>query len=256
MQPPAPVPALIAHRGYPARFPENSLEGIRAALEAGACFVEFDVQMSGDGVPVVIHDDNTRRTGAVGVSVLDTPLGALRRVCIGEPARFRQAFSRARIPTLEEIIAVLPGWPRAMAFVEIKRASLRRLGIQSLVPVVMEILSPALDQCIVVSFNSEAAHAARAAGAKRIGWAFEEWSDGQRDVAARLAPDYLFCEIGRLPPPTGPLWPGPWNWATYQTDDPEAALELAARGVALVETDNIGEMLRHPVLKQKACGND
>jgi len=250
-----PPPVLIAHRGYPARFPENSLDGIAAALEAGACFVEFDVQISGDGIPVVIHDNNTLRTAGVAISVPDTPLGELRQICIGEPARFGKAFSHARIPTLAEIAAVLPKWPRAKAIVEIKRASLKRFGVPAVVPAVMDALRPVLDRCIVISFNREAAAAARRAGARQIGWAVEEWNDGQRDIAVQLAPDYLFCKIGRLPPRTEPLWPGPWNWAAYQTDDPEEALNLAARGIALVETDNIGDMLRHPMLKQKGCGD-
>ena len=248
------IPFLIAHRGYPARYPENSLEGIGAALEAGACYVEFDVQLSADGVPMVVHDENLLRTAGVGMNVLDTPATELRQICIGQPARFGNTFSGARMSTLEEIVWLLLKWPKVTAFVEIKRAGLRRFGIPGVVPRVMDVLRPALDQCILISFNSDAIAAARNAGAARTGWAFEEWDPRHRDIAAQLVPGYLFCKIGHIPPPPATLWPGPWNWAAYQTDDPQVALDLAARGIDFVETDDIGGMLSHPVLKQKACG--
>src|SRR3569832_2473437 len=45
------IPQLVAPRGYPRRYPENTLESIAAAIHAGACYVEFDVQVTADGVP-------------------------------------------------------------------------------------------------------------------------------------------------------------------------------------------------------------
>ena len=47
---------LVAHRGYAARYPENTRESLAAAVRAGARFLEFDVQLSADGVPVLLHD--------------------------------------------------------------------------------------------------------------------------------------------------------------------------------------------------------
>ena len=61
------TPLLVAHRGYPARFPENSLEGITAALQAGAAYVELDVQSLADGTLVLFHDPTLlRTTGSTG----------------------------------------------------------------------------------------------------------------------------------------------------------------------------------------------
>ena len=39
---------LIAHRGYPAHYPENTLIGLEAAIKAGAERIEFDIQLSAD----------------------------------------------------------------------------------------------------------------------------------------------------------------------------------------------------------------
>ncbi len=52
---------VIGHRGYPSEAVENSLEGLRAAAEAGADLVELDIQETRDGGFVVIHDTSLRR---------------------------------------------------------------------------------------------------------------------------------------------------------------------------------------------------
>jgi glycerophosphoryl diester phosphodiesterase len=59
--------SLVAHRGIPALFPGNSLEGLHAVLEIGVLYLEFDIQISRDGIPVLFHDANLRReTGVDG----------------------------------------------------------------------------------------------------------------------------------------------------------------------------------------------
>ena len=55
-------PLLIAHRGGAAEAPENMLAAFRYSLSLGIRWFELDVQMSKDGVPVVIHDETLDRT--------------------------------------------------------------------------------------------------------------------------------------------------------------------------------------------------
>ncbi len=90
---------VIGHRGWAGSFPENSLEGVRAALALGVAGVEIDVRTTADGELVVVHDPTTGRTGSVDLVVAETPLTDLRRVLLtnGEP-----------IPTLGEILAAVP----------------------------------------------------------------------------------------------------------------------------------------------------
>ena len=64
-------PLIIGHRGASAVAPENTLAAFEAAIAAGADGIEFDVRMSRDGVPVVIHDDNLYRTSGVRRRVAD-----------------------------------------------------------------------------------------------------------------------------------------------------------------------------------------
>jgi len=50
------IPQLVAHWGFMARYPENSLEGLEASLRAGAPYIELDIQSTADGTLVLFHD--------------------------------------------------------------------------------------------------------------------------------------------------------------------------------------------------------
>ena len=53
---------IIAHRGFSARAPENTIAALTLALEEGATAVEFDLRTSGNGNPVLMHDKTLSRT--------------------------------------------------------------------------------------------------------------------------------------------------------------------------------------------------
>ncbi|MBN8883806.1 MAG: esterase, partial [Salana multivorans] len=59
---PSTPPVVLAHRGDADHAPENTLAAFRAAVAAGARGVETDVQLSADGVPLLLHDDGPART--------------------------------------------------------------------------------------------------------------------------------------------------------------------------------------------------
>ena len=139
-------------------------------------------------------------------------------------------------------MALLLRFPRATAFVEIKRNSLRRFGAEAFVDRVVRDLHLAPQRCVPISFAAEALARARTAGAQRVGWVIEEYSAAVRRAAEALAPQFLFCDYELLPRRGAP-WPGPWEWVVYTVNDPELLPGLAARGVRLIETDAIGEML-------------
>ena len=75
-----------------------------------------------------------------------------------------------------------------------------------------------------------------------VGWALRSWDETSRQHALEIQPDYLFCNVKRLPPHPEPLWPGDWVWVVYEIIDPTEALELAARGVGMIETMAVAEL--------------
>lgn len=225
---------LIAHRGWPDRYPENSLEGIRAVLEAGARFVEFDVQITADERPVVIHDDQLTRLAGCSDRVTELPLARLKDIPVGSEIE-----RRTRVPTLEAMLDLLADYPGVVVFVELKRQSIDRHGRAKAVKLVMQCLEQAQSPFILISFRLLALRLARRYGASAIGWAVRPWTPVARLMAMWLKPDYLFVRADRVPDRSRPFWPGPWKWVVYGVDDPAAASQFLDRGADMIEVDDL-----------------
>lgn len=236
-------PAVIAHRGYAARYPENTLIALQAAVAAGAAWLEFDVQLSADGVPVLLHDTTLQRTGDRPDSVFTLSAAQLAACPAGEAQRFGTRFDGVRIPTLAAVVDWLRTLPQVRACVEIKTESIRRFGRAAVAAAVLRALEPVRDQCVVISFDDEFLHTVRAASPQRTGWILPEWSERAQRRARTLRPELLLVEQSQLPAPPAALWAGDWRWAVYEVTDAGQALALAARGVDFVETMAVGELL-------------
>jgi glycerophosphoryl diester phosphodiesterase len=99
------LPKVIGHRGAKAYAPENTLESIETAASLGVQWVELDVKLTRDGVPIIFHDDELDRTTNGTGLVAQTNYEDLRDLDAG--SWFGESFSRVRIPTLEEAVDVL-----------------------------------------------------------------------------------------------------------------------------------------------------
>lgn len=116
--PPAPRlrPRLYAHRGASAVLPENTMAAFRRALEDGANALELDVHRTCDGHFVVCHDADGIRTAGVAEEVHRSPLRRVLEWDVGArfaaPGDDRDRVGEVhRIPTLEEVLTVLPPVP-------------------------------------------------------------------------------------------------------------------------------------------------
>ncbi|HZG77648.1 MAG TPA: glycerophosphodiester phosphodiesterase family protein [Paenibacillus sp.] len=110
---------IYAHRGWSAEAPENTMAAFRKALDAPyVAGLELDVQLSKDGVPVVIHDFALDRTTNGTGLVKEHTLEELRRLDAG--SWFGPAFAGERIPTLAEALALAKG--RGKVNIELKTA--------------------------------------------------------------------------------------------------------------------------------------
>jgi len=255
---PAPRDRLVAHRGFPRAYPENSLARVRAALEAGARYIEIDVQLSCDGVPVVIHDATLARVGINHgrepdrVASLDWQTLSTRS--IGEPGRFGDAFIGECVPSLAAMLALTDRYPGTTVFVELKSESLERFGRAAVVEPVLAEMRRAASRSIAISFDAPALEAIHARGDRPIGLGIKPWNAAARRDAVRLAPEYLFVRADRIPAGDKPFWPGDWRWVVYVVDAPDKARRLLARGASMIETDHIGEMI--PALTETPTGDE
>lgn len=112
-------PLLIGHRGYPSKFPENTLASFAGAIEAGCDMVELDVTLTKDRKVVVIHDDTLQRTTNGKGLVKDHTLEEIKRLDAG--SWFDPRFSTERVPELSEVMKLTSG--RCMVNIEIKKSA-------------------------------------------------------------------------------------------------------------------------------------
>ncbi|TDF97970.1 glycerophosphodiester phosphodiesterase [Paenibacillus piri] len=89
----------IAHRGYPAKYNENTLQSYQAALDLSFTQLELDVHLSKDGIPVLMHDATLDRLTDGSGYIKDYTLKELKQFRIGEET----------IPTLEEALLLVRG---------------------------------------------------------------------------------------------------------------------------------------------------
>lgn len=207
---------------------------MRAALEAGARYVEFDVQISADGHPVVIHDDALGRLTGRQQRVTQLSLTELQQFTVVSTRG-----DRAPIATLAQALDLLTHYPRATAFVELKRQSIDHHGLETALDTVLKALQPHAGQVVLISFRRRAIKRARQLSGLPLGWVFKPWSPLARWLATRLRPDYLLVRADRVPGRARPFWPGPWRWVIYGVNDLAQARALRARGADLVEVDDL-----------------
>ena len=239
------IPELVAHRGYAAHYPENTLIGIEAAIQSGARYVEVDVQLSADKAPVLFHDRDLKRVCGVQGGVHEFTLEQLRRFHAYEFDRFGYKFANTPIATVAELCELLRRHPRVTAFIEVKQESLDQFGIAVTLEHIASELHPIAKQCVLISFSNELLLTARKAQTKgwyALGAVVEKWREHKRDIIQAIKPEYLFCDVRGLP------WFGRLHLDTaqlvvYEITDTGLALRLAERGTALIETFAVGEML-------------
>lgn len=96
---------VAGHRGDRTVAPENTMPALQAALDGPMTFIETDIQLSKDGVPVLMHDAFLNRTTNGTGRVSDFTLRQLQTLDAG--AWFSPAFARTKIPTLESLLSAL-----------------------------------------------------------------------------------------------------------------------------------------------------
>ena len=220
---------VIGHRGASGRFPENTLVAFHQALREGADSVEFDVRLTADGCPIVMHDATLDRTTDGRGRVRDVPLAAIRELNAG---------NGERVPTLAEVLDELDGTP---VIVEIKEVGAGR-------PVTEVIRAAGSEHRVVVgSEKGRALLAARHAGIPTVasrretGWhwlgsrvggtrrelPYQAFSVPEHYRGLKLVDDRFVAAARRMHKPVH----------VWTVDDVSAATRLRTLGVAGIMTN-------------------
>lgn len=215
------MPEVIAHRGANQEAPENSLDAFRIAVELGADGIELDIQLTADGVPVVLHDP------AMPVTAGQPTI----------PVRFLslvQVRKRGVIPTLDEAIELVAG--RCRLYVEIKDSRALDGVLQRVRKLGDQVAVHSFDHRVIVAAADSAPKTARGillvsylldpAGAMSAARARDLWQHVDR-IDAELV-QQVHREGGRV--------------VAWTVNDDDRARELISLGVDGLCTDRTREM--------------
>jgi glycerophosphoryl diester phosphodiesterase len=230
-------PKVFGHRGAAGHAPENTLGGFRKAAALGASWVEFDVTLTREGEPVLLHDDTVNRTTNGKGKIAELTLRELRSLDAG--SWFSKAYSGESVPTLGETIELLESLG-LIANIEIKPTAGREIETGQVVAKRTAALWPNTLRAPLFSSFSTAALAAAQETAPAIprglllGRVTKDW----RDLAQRLDCLSVHCNHRRLDRRGAEQIRGSgYHLLAYTVNDAERALKLFEWGVESVFSD-------------------
>jgi glycerophosphoryl diester phosphodiesterase len=141
-----PVPLTLAHRGLSGLAPENTLTAFRWAVAIGAESTECDVHRTADGVLVLSHDRNTKRTTGHDADITKMTFEEVRKLDAGSWKG--KHFAGEQIPTLEEYLNILKG-TKCTPVIEIKQSGTEKDIVELLAKLDMT------EEVFIVSFMSK-----------------------------------------------------------------------------------------------------
>ena len=233
--------SLIAHRGQPQTLPENSLQGFSHAISSGALYVETDVNITADGIPVLSHDAHLLKLTGKQIIVADHNYDQIKGMDAGHSERFGDKFKDYRIATLQQFSELLMQSPNVTCFIELKQPSLSNFGMKA-VDIMMKSLNNILSQVVMISFDHDAVAYAKKNYDVPVGWVLPKWSEENRLKAIKLSPQYLFVDSDFCPKQKSDIWPGPWDWVVYTLNKAKDIAKYASLGIELIETNRYSDL--------------
>jgi len=225
---------FVAHRGYPNKVTENTLESVKTAVEAGAHYVEVDVQLTRDKEPILYHNRTFQRLVGNEKAVHELNWVDLKKI---------QLVQSLPITHLNELAKYIQTTKDVLFFIEVKRISIEIFNVQTVVDLILDTLKQVKQQCIVISYSLDVLYYVRQQYVIPIGVVIDNWEERNRKDISSLKSEYLFCNLESLPEDK-PVKLDKGKLVVFETEDPKVAIELLQRGVDLVETFSIGEMIQ------------
>ena len=141
-------PLIIGHRGVPSLAPENTIEGVKLAIEKGANVVENDLYLTKDNEIVIMHDDNLDRTTTGSGFIENYTLAELKEFYANK--QFPTEYPDAKIPTLREYFDLVKGTD-ILIFNEIKTSN------PNIIPALKALIEEygVEENCVTISFNGD-----------------------------------------------------------------------------------------------------
>ena len=237
---------LVAHRGCPASRVENTLAGVKLALASGAHWLEIDLQLTADGIPVLHHDRDLVRLAGEKATVADLTLDELSRLRLTQTVdspQPSQGREDSQPPCGLAVCVDMVAGAGAHLFAEVKSVAVERFGVEAALDRVLPVLAPLADRVTLIASRADLLEAARVRCGMPIGWILPVWTNAVLEETRQLAPETAFINVRKIPESVGRLPEFGGRWIVYVVDDATAVQAWLARGAALVETDRIDVLL-------------
>ena len=238
------LPPVIARRGSPLRAPENTLESFIAARQDGAIWIETDVKLTADGIPVLIHDDTLDRTTSGHGAVADMTWAEMQTLDAG--SWFNSAFSKTRVLPLAELLAF--SYTSGMRLIMELRPSPGRTQATAMVTLIeaSKLWPEEAPPPLISSFDIDALMiAAQLHPDWPRGLLLNEWRSDWAELAVLTQASTVSVNEALLTPERLALFNrAPVSVLAYTVNDPARAKELLRNGVSAVYSDNVGAVIR------------
>lgn len=234
---------IIAHRGYSARAPENTLAALEAAVAAGADAVEFDLHTAACGTPVLFHDAMLSRT--------TNGVGPLRRRTIEQLKTldagkwFSPDFAGERIPSFEETLRALKGragtiYAEVKGFRELEDTD-RMVRLAREAGMLREVVFISMNWTLLDRMRGQEPALAIGYIVEEAGKTDEALQRARGDAAALV--DFRADLLVEDPAIVTRLRDQGTEIAVWTVDDPADAARLHAMGVRRITTNQVGALL-------------
>jgi len=234
-------PTFIAHRGYASAFPENTLIALDAARQAGADFIEVDIQLSADHIPVLFHDRDLNRLCQQPGAIHDYAFSQLKKFNVTDAEKFANKYKDNKITSLKTFVDYLKEHPEINAFIELKRSMIDTFGEEVVLKKILPFFTGMKEQIVFISYNQSILKNIHDNTDYATGIVVDEWEE--RDRSSGWLSEWLFCSAEGLPDNNKEL-DIVSKIAVFEVGEIELANKLFERGITYLETFRIQEMLK------------
>lgn len=186
----------VAHRGWSGRAPENTLAAVQLVVDdPDVNWIEIDVQLSSDSVPVVIHDYKLRRTTNGKGDVKGKTAEELAALDAG--SWFSPLYRGEGVPTLDSVLELAGG--SCNLNIELKTNGVRYPQLEE--RVVERVRAHGLENSVVLtSFHAGALNSVwkQTGGVIRTGLILDGWRNSLPEELRQTASDFLSIDYSRL----------------------------------------------------------
>lgn len=233
-------PIFIAHRGYASAYPENTLIALDAARKAGASYVEVDIQLTADEIPVLFHDRDLQRLCREQGAIHDYSFAELQNFNVTDEEKFLDKYKNNKITTLQIFVDYLKLHPKLNAFIELKRSMIDVFGEAKVLDIILPMFISIEKQISFISYNQNILKTIYDCTNYATGIVVDDWEEYDKNMG--WTSEWLFCSYDGLPENNNDLKINS-KVAVFEVGNVGLAKHLLAKGIGYLETFRIEEML-------------